>query len=144
MIVIRSAPLRDLDALTLHGIMQLRQEVFVVEQECAYPDLDGRDVEPCAVQFWAEEDDGSVVATLRVVREAGGEVRIGRVATARSARGHGVAAALVAAALDETEEPVVLDAQSHLEHWYRRIGFRRCGEEFVEDGIPHVPMRLER
>jgi ElaA protein len=143
-IVIRSAPLRDLDALTLHGIMRLRQEVFVVEQECAYPDLDGRDVEPGAVQFWAEEADGSVVATLRVLREAGGEVRIGRVASARSVRGRGVAAALVAEALEETDEPVVLDAQSHLEHWYLRIGFERAGEEFVEDGIPHVPMRLER
>ncbi len=144
MIVIRSAPLRDLDAETLHGIVRLRQEVFVVEQECAYPDLDGRDVEPGAVQFWAEEPDGSVVATLRVLREASGEVRIGRVATARSVRGRGLAAALVAEALEETEEPVVLDAQSHLEHWYLRIGFQRCGEEFVEDGIPHVPMRLER
>ncbi len=144
MIVIRCASLRDLDAVTLHGIMRLRQEVFVVEQECAYPDLDGRDVEPGALQFWAEESDGSVVATLRVLREAGGDVRIGRVATARSVRGRGVADALVAQALEQTEDPVVLDAQSHLEHWYLRIGFQRAGEEFVEDGIPHVPMRLER
>ncbi len=144
MIVIRSAPLHDLDAVTLHEIVRLRQDVFVVEQECAYPDLDGRDLEAGAVQFWAEDDDGSVVATLRVLREVGGEVRVGRVATARSVRGRGVARALVAEALEETEGPVVLDAQTYLEQWYAGLGFVRAGEEFVEDGIPHVPMRLAR
>ncbi len=144
MLVIRSAPLRELDAVTLYGIMQLRQQVFVVEQQCIYPDLDDRDLEAGAVQLWAEDADGAVVATLRVLREAGGEVRIGRVATARSVRGQGVAAALVSEALDATEGPVVLDAQSHLEPWYTRLGFVRDGAEFVEDGIPHVPMRLER
>ena len=144
MIVIRSAHLRDLDAVTLHEIVRLRQDVFVVEQECAYADLDGRDVEAGALQVWAEDADGSVVATLRVLREAGGEVRIGRVATVRSMRGRGLARALVTEALDETEGTVVLDAQNHLAQWYAALGFERVGEEFVEDGIPHVPMRLER
>jgi ElaA protein len=143
-IVIRSAHLRDLDAVTLHEIVRLRQDVFVVEQECAYADLDGRDLEAGALQVWAEDADGSVVATLRVLREAGGEVRIGRVATVRSMRGRGLARALVTEALDETEGTVVLDAQNHLAQWYAALGFERVGEEFVEDGIPHVPMRLER
>jgi ElaA protein len=143
-IVIRSAHLHELDAVTLHEIVRLRQDVFVVEQECPYPDLDGRDLEAGAVQFWAEDDDGSVVATLRVLREAGGEVRVGRVATARSMRGRGLARALVAEALEETEGPVVVDAQAHLEHWYAGIGFVLDGGEYDEDGIAHVPMRLER
>jgi len=143
-IVIRSAHLRDLDAVTLHEIVRLRQDVFVVEQECAYADLDGRDLEAGALQVWAEDADGSVVATLRVLREAGGEVRIGRVATVRSMRGRGLARALVTEALDETEGTVVLDAQNHLAQWYAALGFERVGEQFVEDGIPHVPMRLER
>ena len=144
MLVIRSAPLRELDPVTVHGIARLRQDVFVVEQQCVYADLDDRDLEAGALQFWVEDEDDAVVATLRVLREAGGEVRIGRVAVARGARGRGLAAALVAAALDETEGSVVLDAQSPLEGWYARLGFVRDGEEFVEDGIPHVPMRLER
>ncbi len=144
MIVIRSAHLRDLDAVTLHEIVRLRQDVFVVEQQCAYADLDGRDLEAGALQVWAEDADGSVVATLRVLREASGEVRVGRVATVRSMRGRGLARALVTEALDETEGAVVLDAQTHLEQWYAALGFERVGEEFVEDGIPHVPMRLER
>ncbi len=73
-----------------------------------------------------------------------GVLRVGRVATAASARGAGVARELVVAALAATRGPVVLDAQSHLEHWYAGLGFARDGAEFVEDGIPHVPMRLAR
>ncbi len=144
MTVVRTAHLRDLDALTLHDVLRLRQDVFVVEQECAYPDLDGRDVESGALHVWAEDDDGTVVATLRVLREPGGEVRIGRVATARSMRGQGLARTLVSEALERTEGAVVLDAQTHLAPWYAGLGFVRDGEEFVEDGIPHVPMRLDR
>ena len=81
-------------------------------------------------------------ATLRVLAEPGGERRIGRVATVRAARGAGVARELVEAALAATRGPVVLDAQSHLAGWYERLGFVVDGAEFVEDGIPHVPMRL--
>jgi ElaA protein len=141
-VVIRSAPLRDLDAVTAYEIARLRQDVFVVEQSCVYADLDGRDLEAGAVQVWAEDGVGAVVGCLRVLREPGGRVRIGRVATARGARGEGVATALVRSAVEEASGPVVLDAQSHLEPWYSRLGFVRDGEEFVEDGIPHVPMRL--
>ncbi|QKE85860.1 GNAT family N-acetyltransferase [Arthrobacter sp. NEB 688] len=124
--------------------MRLRQDVFVLEQECLYPDLDGRDLEPGAVQWWAESETGGVVATLRVLDDGGGVLRVGRVATSASARGAGVARELVLAVLAATRGPVVLDAQSHLEHWYAGLGFGRDGAEFVEDGIPHVPMRLAR
>ncbi|GIL37332.1 GNAT family N-acetyltransferase [Phycicoccus sp. DTK01] len=142
--VVRSAPTRDLPAEVLYALMRLRQDVFVLEQECLYPDLDGRDLEPSAVQWWSESGSGEVVATLRVLDDGGGVLRIGRVATAASARGAGVARELVLAVLAATRGPVVLDAQSHLEHWYAGLGFARDGAEFVEDGIPHVPMRLAR
>ena len=142
---IHSAPTRDLDVVTLHDILRLRQDVFVVEQQCCYADVDGRDLEPGTVQVWATDDHGSVVATLRVLREPDGDARIGRVATAVAARGRGLAAGLMAAALaGSNPAPVVLDAQSHLEGWYRRFGFVRTGAEFLDDGIPHVPMRLDR
>ncbi|MFB9376890.1 GNAT family N-acetyltransferase [Kineococcus gynurae] len=139
------APVRELDPELLYAILRLRVDVFVVEQECAYPELDGRDLEPGALQFWASDDDG-VVATLRLlVDEAGGGApvrRIGRVATARRARGGGLAAALMERALDRSADAeVVLDAQAHLAGWYARFGFAPDGPEFVEDGIPHVPMR---
>jgi ElaA protein len=142
---IHSAPTRDLDVVTLHDILRLRQDVFVVEQECAYADADGRDLEPGTVQVWATDEDGSVVATLRVLSEPDGCTRIGRVATAVPGRGRGLAADLMAAALAGSHPaPVVLDAQSHLEGWYARFGFVRTGPEFLDDGIPHVPMRLDR
>jgi ElaA protein len=138
-----SAPTRNLDVVTLHEILRLRQDVFVVEQECAYPDIDGRDLEPLTVQFWAGA--GSVDATLRLLREPDGTERIGRVATAASARGQGLAGELMRAAIAEARSGVIaIDAQAYLEQWYAGFGFVRNGEGFLEDGIPHVPMRLTR
>ncbi|MGG5260556.1 GNAT family N-acetyltransferase [Phycicoccus avicenniae] len=144
MSTVRSAPTLELTPEVLYALMRLRQDVFVLEQECLYPDLDGRDLEPGTVQWWAEDGSGEVVATLRALDDGGDVVRIGRVATAREARGAGIARELVVAVLAATRGPVVLDAQSHLEHWYARLGFARDGAEFLDDGIPHVPMRLAR
>lgn len=135
------APLAALDPVTLYAILALRVQVFVVEQECAYPELDGRDTEPSAVHVWAEQD-GQVVATLRLLREADASARIGRVATAAAARGQGLAGLLVERALELTgPAPVALEAQAHLADWYARFGFSRHGRDYVEDGIPHTPMR---
>ena len=131
-----------LDPVTLYRILQLRTNVFVVEQRCPYPELDGRDLEPQAEWLWATED-GTLLATLRMLREPDGTVRIGRVATDPGARSRGIAGRLVEFALQRLGDTgeVVLDAQTPLAGWYRRFGFVQCGEEFVEDGIPHVPMR---
>ena len=150
MAAVHIAPTRDLDVVTLQDILRLRQDVFVVEQECVYADLDGRDLEATTVQVWATgatddgDDPGAVLATLRVLGEPDGSMRVGRVATARPARGRGLAADLVSAALALGDGPFVLDAQTRLEGWYARFGFVRVGEEFLDDGIPHVPMRLDR
>ena len=138
---VRAARTTELDAATLYRILQLRTDVFVVEQECPYPELDGRDLEPSARQLWIERGD-TVVATLRLLIDPDGSARIGRVATAPSVRGTGLAAVLMDAALDLTAGvDVVLDAQTYLQGWYGRFGFVADGAEYVEDGIPHVPMR---
>lgn len=141
---VRSARLRDLDPLTLYALLRLRTDVFVVEQECPYPELDGRDAEPGTEHLWVEVD-GEPVATLRVLAgEEGSAYRIGRVATHRAHRGRGYAAALVDEALRRVgPAPVELDAQAYLEQWYARFGFRRTGPDFLEDGIPHLPMRRD-
>ena len=141
---VRAARLRDLDALTLYALLRLRTDVFVVEQECPYPELDGRDAEPNTEHLWVDVD-GVPVATLRILHEAGGApCRIGRVATRRDHRGRGYAAALVAEALRRVGgAPVEIDAQTYLEEWYGRFGFRRSGPDFLEDGIPHLPMRRD-
>ncbi|MEZ0165894.1 GNAT family N-acetyltransferase [Kineococcus sp. LSe6-4] len=138
--LVREAALADLPPAVLYALLRLRVDVFVVEQECAYPELDGRDLEPTCVHVWAEVD-GTVAATLRVLRDADGRGRIGRVATAREFRGAGVAARLMERALELlTGSEVVLDAQAHLQHWYARFGFVAQGDLFTEDGIPHVTM----
>lgn len=143
MVSIFNAPTRNLDIVTLHEILRLRQDVFVVEQGCAYPDIDGRDLEPGTVQFWAGQ--GSVDATLRLLREPDGTERIGRVATAADSRGKGLAAQLIEAAIAESRSSsIAIDAQAHLEQWYARFGFVRSGEDFVEDGILHLPMTRTR
>jgi ElaA protein len=139
------ADVRAIDPLTLYAILRLRFEVFVVEQSCAYPDLDGRDLEPGAELHWAT-DGPEVLATLRVLRDTDGAFRVGRVATVPAARSHGIASQLMREALDrcwdlDPSAPVVLHAQAHLARWYARFGFSVTGDEFDEDGIPHVPMR---
>lgn len=141
---LREAVLADLDPATLYRILALRAEIFVVEQACAYLDPDGRDLEPSTVQVWLEEGD-RVLATLRLMRDAGNVAHIGRVATAVHARGRGLAERLVRRAL-ELAGPVdvVLGAQTYLEGWYARFGFVRDGADYDEDGIPHLPMRLHR
>jgi ElaA protein len=138
---VQDAVVAALDPVTLYRILALRSEVFVVEQDCVYADPDGRDLEPDARQLWIEQD-GAVVATLRLLRDPDGRARIGRVATAASARGSGLAAALMRRALELAgDREIVLDAQTYLFDWYRRFGFVRDGADYVDDGIPHVPMR---
>jgi ElaA protein len=128
----------ELSTREFHDIMALRVDVFVVEQACAYAELDGRDTEPGTRHLWLAA--GGIRAYLRVLDE-GDNRRIGRVVTAAEARGEGLAARLVDHAVASTRAPWVLDAQSHLEAWYSARGFVVAGAEFVEDGIPHIPMR---
>jgi ElaA protein len=146
--VICGAGFDDLDARTLYRILRLRAEVFVVEQDCPYLDPDGCDAEPSALHLWVDPDPTAptVAAALRVLVEPDGTRRIGRVVTAPDHRGQGLAGKLLDRALELVPPGagVVLDAQAHLEPWYTERGFTRAGEEFVEDGIAHVPMRRSR
>ncbi|WP_221585709.1 GNAT family N-acetyltransferase [Microbacterium sp. G2-8] len=136
---LRTARVREMDPVTLYRLLQLRVDVFVVEQECPYPELDGRDLEPDALLLWFEAA-GEVLATVRLLHD-GDERRIGRVATSRAARGRGLAADLMREAVRLAGGRTVrLDAQAHLQYWYARFGFAVSGAEFLEDGIPHVPM----
>lgn len=137
-----SSSVAEIDPVVLYEILRLRVDVFVVEQECPYPELDGRDLEPTTRLLWSTDDDAGVLATVRVLHD-GDDRRIGRVATASSARGRGLAADLMRSAVDECDGRLVrLDAQAHLSGWYARFGFVVDGDEFLEDGIPHLPMTL--
>lgn len=138
---VRVASFAELDAPTLYGLLRLRVDVFVVEQRCAYPELDGRDTDPGTRHVWIPGGDGAPLAYLRVLIDPDGAARIGRVVTAPHARGRGLAGALLAAALREIgDRPCRLDAQTRVTGLYERHGFRVAGEEYLDEGIPHVPM----
>ena len=135
---------KDLDVPTLYALLKLRVEVFVVEQARPYPELDGRDLLAETRHFWLEAPDGEVICTLRLMEEhAGGHkaFRLGRLCTERSARGLGHTTRLLRAALAEVGDyPCRINAQIYLTDMYAQHGFVRDGDDFVDDGVPHVPM----
>ncbi|MFC0431139.1 GNAT family N-acetyltransferase [Kutzneria buriramensis] len=132
----------DLTQQQLYDLLRLRVDVFVVEQKAPYPELDGRDLEQATRHFWLAGDDGRVLATLRLLEDKPGEFRIGRVCTAADARGNGLSGRLMDAAVAEIgSAPSVLDAQVTVKDFYARYGYVTEGEEYLEDGIPHIVMR---
>ena len=138
MLPLHDAPTAELTVDVLYGILRLRAEVFVVEQQAAYLDPDGRDLEPTTRQLWIT--DGGIVATARVLDD-GDARRIGRIATAPAWRSQGLAGRLVEHFVATAPGPWRLDGQAYLVDWYRRFGFEVAGDEYVDDdGIPHVPM----
>jgi ElaA protein len=140
--LLRRARFAELTPFEVYELCRLRVDVFVVEQECPYPELDGRDTEPTTVHLWLQSG-GRVAATIRVLDD-GVSKAIGRVATAADFRGRGLAARLMAEGIALCQgSPITLGAQAHLEGWYEQFGFRRSGPGYVEDGIPHVPMRRD-
>ena len=135
-----TAAFAELPERTAYEVWRLRQQVFVVEQDCPYPDLDGRDLEEATRHVVLLEDD-VVVGTLRVLDD-GGWARIGRVAVAPEARGRGLAARMMDEAMALCgDREVRLDAQTGLTAFYAGYGFEVTGPEFDEDGVRHVPMR---
>src|SRR5918995_5326915 len=109
---LRQARFAELSPFEVYALCRLRVDVFVVEQQCPYPELDGRDPEPTTVHLWFEED-GEVLATIRVLDD--GETRaIGRVATAAAARGRGLAARLMEEGIALCAgRPITLGAQAY-------------------------------
>lgn len=134
----------DLDTHMLYALLRLRVDVFVVEQSSAYPELDGRDLEPGTRHYWlgAGGRREAVLGCLRLLAEPDDGFRIGRLCTAPAARGHGLGAQLMTAAMAEVaDRPCVLDAQAHLADFYRGYGFVNAGPSYLWDGVPHLPMR---
>lgn len=131
----------ELTAPELYEILRLRCDVFVVEQDCPYPELDGRDTEAGTRHVWIAGDANDPIAAYARRLDDDDTARIGRVVTAASQRGQGLAGELVDHLVATHEGDIVLDAQTYLVDWYIARGFVRNGEDFVEDGIPHTPMR---
>jgi ElaA protein len=131
----------DISAAELYELLRLRAEIFVVEQTCPYLDLDGLDLLPHTVHLWLTDENRRIISCVRVLPEQNGRRKIGRVVTAADQRGQGHAARLMRAAL--AVDPAMtweLHAQCVVQDFYRRFGFRTVGDEFDEDGIPHIAM----
>jgi ElaA protein len=141
-----SKPFAALDTLELHDLVRLRVDVFVVEQQCAYPELDGRDTE--ALHLLGKNEHGQLVAYARILPAAqGGVTRIGRLVVHPEYRGKGLAHQLMRNALVLLQSLFgtrrsMLSAQSHLETFYAAHGFERVGANYDMDGIPHLDMEL--
>jgi ElaA protein len=135
------------DALStqqLYAVLQLRSEVFVVEQNCVFQDIDGYDAQAMHVLGYANE---KLVAYARCFN-AGvkfAEASIGRVITHASARGTGAGHVLVQQCIDCVQrtwgvQSIRIGAQAHLDHFYGKLGFVKTGAIYLEDGIPHTEM----
>ena len=133
---IRVAVFDDLNPSKLYEILALRVSIFVVEQNCAYQDLDYLD--QSAMHYWIDDSEG-LVSCLRVLDE-GATRRIGRVVTRQDSRSKGMAGKLINKVLDGSVGPWTLSAQAHLEKWYGKYGFVRSGADYLEDDILHLPM----
>ncbi|WP_255988961.1 GNAT family N-acetyltransferase [Chitinolyticbacter albus] len=140
--------LADFTALALFDYLRLRQDVFVVEQTCAYPDMD--DYDAPSLHLAGYDEAGRLVACLRLVPPGlkYAEPSLGRVVIAPLARGTGAGHLLIAEALRRAAalypgQGHRIGAQAHLECFYGRHGFVRIGDEYDEDGIAHIDMVID-
>lgn len=129
---------KELSIQELYELLKLRVDVFVVEQQCPYPEIDGEDLEAIHVMI---KRAGEIVAYLRIL--PGTEVRIGRVIA--KYRGEHLGAKVLQAGIKAAKEyfnpsQLFLNAQTYAAGFYEKAGFTVCGAEFLEDDIPHVPM----
>ncbi|MCZ8394468.1 GNAT family N-acetyltransferase [Achromobacter ruhlandii] len=141
-------PHAELTLAELYAILRLRSEVFVVEQDCVFLDMDGKDLQGQTEHLMAWKN-GALLAYCRLLEPAlnDGQAVIGRVITAPAARGTGLGHELMRRAKDEVArlwpgQPVYLGAQARLRAYYAGHGFVPVTEEYIEDGIPHVGMLL--
>ena len=136
----------ELSVEELYEIMQARAEVFVVEQACAYQDLDGIDQE--AYHVWLKED-GKLVGYLRVIDKGKRleEVSIGRVISLKRRKGIGTRLMRLGIAVAQEKfgaEKIMIGAQCYAKPFYEGCGFRQISGEYLEDGIPHIYMIFEK
>jgi ElaA protein len=142
--------IKTFDELTIHElyqILRLRSEVFVVEQDCVYQDVDNKDQKALHIMGMK---DGQVVAYTRVFKPGDyfDNVSIGRVVVSQEQRQYGLGKQIMLASLAAIEQrlprkPIEISAQSYLLKFYTDLGFSAFGEEYLEDGIPHRRMLKE-
>ncbi|MTI12294.1 GNAT family N-acetyltransferase [Sansalvadorimonas verongulae] len=139
----------ELTINALYDILKLRCDVFVVEQECAYPELDEKDRHPETLHVSLLDDSGELIGYNRIVPPALSypEPSIGRVVVISSHRGKGLAAQVVKASIEVIhkqwpQRAIKIGAQEYLLRFYQSLGFQNNSDMYLEDGIPHRDMIL--
>lgn len=140
--------LKPFEALTiaeLYALLQLRSEVFVVEQTCAFQDIDGQD--QAAFHLLGHTETGELAAYSRLFGAGISypEASIGRVVVSPKYRRYGLGRELLRESIAAVaalfgEQPIQIGAQLYLQQFYESFGFRQVGEGYLEDGIPHIHM----
>jgi ElaA protein len=137
----------DLSPHELYNILQLRTEVFVVEQQCVFQDMDGKDEYCQHLMGW---ENGKLLAYTRLVPAGVAYTlpSIGRVVTAPAARGRGIGRLLMQKSINEIytlygKSPIRIGAQLYLLKFYTELGFKQTSEVYLEDGIDHIEMVLD-
>lgn len=142
---------RDLSVDDLYAIVRLREAVFIIEQNCPYPDSDGRDPLAWHLLGWRDGADGKQLAAYARLFEPGiryHEASIGRIVTSPQARGTGLGRQLMVEALQRMAtlapgQKIKIAAQRRLEKFYTEYGFMTISDPYEEDGIIHVDMIRE-
>jgi len=141
---------QELTVVQLFEVLKLRVNVFVVEQQCAYPELDDYDRHVETRHLSGRNDVGELIAYARLLPSGlrYAEVNLGRFVVKAEWRKKGIGHQLLQAALKEVsrcwpETPIRISAQEYLQTFYAQYGFVRVSEVYLEDGIPHVEMRRE-
>lgn len=152
------ATFAELTPSTLYALLRLRADVFVVEQQCAFADLDGLDAQAWHLLLWREdtlagyarmfpppEPDTAARGGAPSSTRSAGQVSVGRIVTPQALRGEGLGHRLMEELLRRAARhfpaaPVRMGAQSRLQNFYAGYGFVVAGSAFLEDGIVHVPM----
>ncbi|MEG0234606.1 MAG: GNAT family N-acetyltransferase [Cetobacterium somerae] len=132
----------------LYEILKLRSEVFVVEQNCIYNDIDGKDLTSSHIMI---KENGKIKAYLRALQPGVSyeDASLGRVLVSPDARGKGYAKAIVTKGVEYilnnfNTTKITIGAQEYLKNFYSEIGFKPISEVYDEDGIPHLDMTFEK
>lgn len=147
MLDIQTKTFEQLNNKELYDLLQLRSEVFVVEQDCVYQDIDGKDQKAFHVLGYKNKN---LMAYTRIFKPGDyfKEASIGRVVVKETQRQYGYGYDIMNASVEAIQKhfktsDIRISAQTYLKRFYNNLGFKEVGEEYLEDGIPHVNMLLE-
>ena len=136
----------NLSRKEIHDLFLLRSEVFVVEQNCVYQDIDGKDEK---AEHVLVKKNNKIIAHARVLEYSDRDnISIGRIVVSKKERGNSLGSDLLDFILkkihqEKPKRPIKISAQAHLEKFYTDHGFKRTSNTYMEDGIPHISMTLE-